>query len=248
MVAIGPAPTDCNQPVPATCTGTLIAPRVVVTAAHCFDRPIPFAVAFGPSVDMATETRMVSDVQLHPAYDSATGDNDIAVLVLDRQASAAPVAYATTPLATDAVGRTVRIVGFGADDQAVTGQKLEGTSTITEVSSTSFRTGPAPSMSCGGDSGGPVLDGALLVGLTASGDVGCEQYAVNTDIGAYAADFVDPAVAAAATGDGPDAGPACNVDPPPDGGGCRAGGGTSAATLVLVMALGLVGRRRRLRA
>lgn len=94
------------------CTGTLIAPNVVVTAGHCAD----FATRIYIGRDVSKKGKVVQVAQRvrHPQYNNK-GHNDLMVLLL-----AQPVA-GVTPRAL--AGKTVidkasdgRVVGFGATD------------------------------------------------------------------------------------------------------------------------------------
>src|SRR3954447_7119670 len=69
----------------AECSGTLIAPRVFLTAAHCDEGVSRVEVTFDSSYDPATGTTYAGTWHADPAFDKAQSDpHDIAVVVLDR--------------------------------------------------------------------------------------------------------------------------------------------------------------------
>ena len=202
VAAILPRRSACAQPTPTpTCTGVLIAPRVVLTAAHCINDPsLRLEVYFGAStVDGSGRFDVVTAVSVHPKFDAKSHAFDVALLRLADDPGIAPVSMGTF----DAViGASARVVGFGVDGSptSVPGIKRAGVTTVTSFEAGSFRTAPGPSMSCAGDSGGPVLIRAadagaeLLVGVTSYGDSPCKEFAVNARVDAVR-DFIDPFVA-----------------------------------------------------
>lgn len=102
------------------CSGTLVDASHVITAGHCAassggttKSPASFTVGWSSTGALPpTMWAGVSQVALHPGYDSRTYVNDIAVLTL-----ASPLVGATPmPLATPALARTA--LGAGATVQA----------------------------------------------------------------------------------------------------------------------------------
>ncbi len=194
--AIVPVSPDCGAPeeaAPVTCTGTLVAPRVVLTAAHCVenaDAPQVLSVVFAAETSRATGAERVRAVagRLHPEW--RAGLNDIGVLILAEDAPVAPVSLSGATLPADLVGRTTRVVGFGLDDEERTGTRRSGTARVTAVEEGTFSIERAPGMSCGGDSGGPAFVDVggteYLVGVTSFGDLACTT-GTNTRVDAHAA-------------------------------------------------------------
>ena len=79
------------------CTGVVVAPTVVLTAAHCAAAPGGFTVDIG-RLDLygaPFQQVGVSEVRVHPGWNRATGQNDAALLILAQPTSAAPLRTAT---------------------------------------------------------------------------------------------------------------------------------------------------------
>lgn len=201
VVGVGLFDPCVGDPPTVVCTGTVVAPRVVVTAAHCLDFPHELGrVFYGENLDQSGDGALIADATAHPGFDAVTYLDDIGVVFLREDAPVAPVPLRQSPLGPADIGAQVQIVGYGLTHLPGErpGLRRSGTSVITAVEATRFRTEPDPSMSCQLDSGGPVLmlvDGQqVLAGVTSSGDAFCKEYGLNTRVDAFYQGFLAPAL------------------------------------------------------
>jgi secreted trypsin-like serine protease len=168
----------------ALCTGTLIAPDVVLTAGHCIDTN-PKEVLIG-SVDYTQQTGEVIPVKSATAYPSWDSQFDVGVLVLDHDSKAKPRPIAAACTAKQlAVGANVKLVGFGLTTAAGNGDNTklhQATLVVSDPSCTSdpscaaavapnaeFIAGGEGKDSCFGDSGGPIYLDNALIGVVSRG-------------------------------------------------------------------------------
>jgi hypothetical protein len=201
VVALVARRARCEEPdLTLLCTGTLVAQRVVLTAAHCLDvfgEDGQYEVFFGSQVGGAGRFALVTSARRHPSYDPATHEHDLALLRLAEPVADVAPAILPGALLHPAAAELVRVVGFGttAVGQLASGEKRFGWMSIAEVSTTGVTTAPSPAMSCTGDSGGPVFSGEVLLGVSASGDPGCRTYAFNVRVDAALGDVIQPFLA-----------------------------------------------------
>jgi uncharacterized protein (TIGR03382 family) len=168
----------------ALCTGTLIAPDVVLTAGHCIETQ-PKEVLLG-SVDYTKPDGEVIAVKSATAYPSWETSFDVGVLVLDHVAKAKPRAIASACTAKDLrIGNDVEVVGFGLTTAAGTGDNTklhQAALTVRDPICTSdpsciakvapngeFIAGGDGVDACFGDSGGPIYLDDALIGVVSRG-------------------------------------------------------------------------------
>lgn len=150
-----------------SCSGTLVAENVVLSAKHCFKRGTrPSKVKFftGPLGDQ--EAAGVVAFTYPGKLDGRVRARDIIALTLDQDLFITPVTVRTEPMTADDVGTAVRLVGYGVTDPNADEDPLrrQGETEIAEVRTNDFTT-EGDSSNCFGDSGGPVFDGDVLVGV-----------------------------------------------------------------------------------
>lgn len=179
--AVGLLLADRGSGLAPDCSGSLVSPTVVVTAAHCIVG-VPsgrFEVSFDSHYVAGSSAVVWGTGYADPLYGTDNKDTyDVGVVVLD-----SPV-HGVTPFALPAAGMldapgvksgSVTNVGYGYADRTFTfdGYRRVSTSSITNVKPTYLTTSEKPGGVCFGDSGGARLIGSTLVAETSSGNNNC---------------------------------------------------------------------------
>lgn len=178
------------------CSGVLVAPTIVLTAAHCTLVPYPpdwpqrAVVRQGENI-FAPEAMALGSFNVHPDFCIGCpgaphpdfANNDLAVIVLESPLSGP---YAKLPKA-DFAGKhfdkekQLVAAGFGLSSLPGTGfgfRRSAQTGAIVASNAPNFLLLPVPSKSkygtvCSGDSGGPALVGTVVVGVHSIGEEAC---------------------------------------------------------------------------
>jgi Trypsin len=192
------------QPYPdgtwETCSGTLISPRVFLTAAHCDQGVSRVAVTFDSSYNAATGTAYWGTWHADPNFNQAQSNpQDVAVVVLDKAVRGITPARLPSAgsLSNLSAGTRFTSVGYGAQsvtiDQGPTFHYADiryvATGGLNALNPSWLRISMNPARgdggTCYGDSGGPNFLGAgtgetnIVAGTTITGDFMCR--ATNVD-------------------------------------------------------------------
>ena len=174
------------------CGGTLIAPDVVLTAAHC-QALRPYSILVGGSTLVGGAPRFIErgSATVHPRYSSFTNNNDFMLYKLTSPVTNPPAILNNDPNnpSPDDATQVLTVVGFGRTEE----DSDQFSFNLREVDvnhvphnvcrrayfqvreDTMFCAGVADGGkdSCQGDSGGPIVDqNGVVVGVTSWGN-GC---------------------------------------------------------------------------
>ena len=187
-----------------TCTAELIAPSLLVTAAHCVDAADHVGLLFGIFTDQdGSQFRLsaltpVGTVTAHPQYDSTTSANDIGVVELLSPLLPAPLALNRTAADPTWVSAAAEISGYGltnVNDPSSAYVRNHAVTQVVDFNSAFVQVGDSTRHTCVGDSGGAAImtiGGArVLIGVDSHGPPGCtdpSQFTrMDTQLG-----FLDP--------------------------------------------------------
>jgi secreted trypsin-like serine protease len=181
------------------CSGTLITPSTVLTAAHCIHpaappggEPTAIQVRFGPSAYQAPEeSRNASSWARHPDWTGAVNPvGDLAVVHLASPSSRTPIPYLSDNAAAAGYAyQTATLVGYGLP---TVGSRVAGQTLVTGYDGVAFSASGVGAHICSGDSGGPMLIGGVIIGVasTLRSFGGCNGVTIetwHTDTSRYAA-------------------------------------------------------------
>jgi len=191
----------------ATCTGTLVAPNIVLTAAHCVIDSRAGAVIFGTDIKKAADANQYATITAvfpHPDYHEGPGknSNDIALVKFKGKL---PAGYKVANLLPDASLLTknlqVTLAGYGVSVEGPNG-KMSGSGILRKVavpltdpnySETEMLFGARDGAgACHGDSGGPAfatINGqTYVIGVTSrttDQKGGCHTDSIYTNVAAF---------------------------------------------------------------
>jgi secreted trypsin-like serine protease len=160
------------------CSGVLVAPTVVVTAAHCFAADGErVSVTFDATADPARSSFTAGRAVVDPAYGSDKRDpHDLAVVLLAAPVSPTPARLPSAgEVARSAPGDVVN-VGYGyqsAKDAVYDGVRRWSTSQVAKVDAATISLKLRDGGVCFGDSGGPHFSGTTVAAIVSTGNRAC---------------------------------------------------------------------------
>jgi uncharacterized membrane protein YgcG len=154
-----------------TCTASVIAPDVLLTAAHCLDPATHPGYLFGvftgadasayqTANTLVPQLEPAKEVHMHPGYDTTPPFTaDIGVVVMKEALGVEPLPIQRAPLGDAIVGSPARLVGYGQTKyKEPNATKHEATTVVAALGKDdTVIVGDLERRSCVGDSGGPAL-------------------------------------------------------------------------------------------
>ena len=197
----------------ALCTGTVISPHVVLTAAHCVDPSVvgtglAFSIFLGNDLHAQLNDSSLWVDAASTDYDhdfnlqDVTAGHDIAVVVTATKLLQPPILVNQDALAPGDKNTTLRIIGFGTTSIAAgtddSGIRRQASTPLLDYDDQFVQFGDAMHNTCEGDSGGPSLmtrnGKEYIVGVTSFGDSNCQVGGWDTRVDTYVSSFIAPHV------------------------------------------------------
>lgn len=175
-----------------SCTAEVVAPNVLLTAAHCLQKKHQYAAYLGDDgrdlgtpidpgkSNVRSQLHLAKEIHAHPQYVTTAGYFDIGVVILQDKLTGIPTLPINRTRPSASALSNVSIVGYGKTHDrdttfAVTKYRADGLSATLDATHT-MTVGDAAKHACVGDSGGPVL--AQINGVSTI--VGTDSYSDET--------------------------------------------------------------------
>ncbi len=197
MMLLGMKP---NSNCATLCTATLVAPNVLLTAAHCVSpQTLGNGITFRVYQNDGVYTKPLKwEAVKEVKYDTQFNVNrlelghDIAVVILQKPiTNVKPVPWNGSAFTQSMTTTPTRLVGYGASSGtgAGYGTKRQATTYADSFNSVLLHIGNSQRQTCTGDSGGPAfmkIGGVeTLIGVTSFGYAGCVYGGYDTRVDVY---------------------------------------------------------------